>query len=554
MVRSRRLLTRGLLTRGLLTRGLLTRGLLTRGLLTRGLLTRGLLPRKIPHPRVDPALACGVIALALGCLAVWVSVAPFGGRLSAIVRMAREDPISEYTLSDPGWVYGGAHYDGIYFFAMAIDPLALGRPHTLIDLGANRYGKPAYAWAAGALARFDPRAVPLTLVVVSLASLYVAALAASKVAAHLGLSPWLGLAIPLNPGLIFAVANDTSEAFGAALLCSTVWAWLSGRLAVAAALVVALCFAKEHLLLVPAGLLLWEAVRVLRAGPVGRRAVRAFFERARWLLPGPLLYAAWLVYVHSRFGTWSFSEGDNLHLPIPLAGWYESLTMAAGAAPGDLLLMQIATASVALQVAALAATLVGFAWAVRLRTPVAAIFVLVAILTCYLRWNQILFPKDLVRGVAFAFVLLPWVFGSRVPSPDEVGVSADGGRTRDEPGAREPGARSEGGEPNEPGGRSEGGEPDEPGARSEGGEKPDEPGARRERGRRDEHGSGRALGEAGASGASVDRPRASDERLGLDEPDAGPPATDKRERAGSRRSNDPAPGTATRRRAPRGRA
>ena len=370
---------------------------------------------------MDPAVACGLVALALGIVAVWVSVAPFNGRLSALVRMAHQDPIVEFTRFDPDWVYGGTHYDGIYFFTMAIDPLALGRPHELIDLGANRYGKPAYAWVAGALAGFDPRAVPLTLVVVGLASLYVAGLAASRVAARLGLSPWLGLAIALNPGLIFAVTNDTSEAFGAALLCACMWAWLSGRFAAAAALIIVLCFAKEHLLLLPAGLMLWEASRVVRARPLGRQSVRAFLVRVRWLLPGPILYACWLVYVHSRFGSWSFSEGNNLHLPIPLAGWYESLTMAAGAAAGDSLTAQIATASVPLQVAALGATLVGLVWAVRLRTPAAAVFVLVAILTCYLRWNQILFPKDLVRGLAFLLVLLPWVFASRVDDPDDDG-------------------------------------------------------------------------------------------------------------------------------------
>ena len=33
----------------------------------------------------------------------------------------------------------------------------------------------------------------------------------------------------------------------------------------------------------------------------------------------------------------------------------------------------------------------------------------VGVLMCFLGWKQTLYPKDLARDLAFAFVLLPWV-------------------------------------------------------------------------------------------------------------------------------------------------
>ena len=374
--------------------------------------------------RIDVAAVCGLVALAVGFAAIWISLLAGNGRLSSLIRMAPDDPIAELVRFDPDFSFTGAHYDGIYFFAMALDPLATGRAHELIDLAANRYGHPAYSWVAGLLALFDPRRVVLTLAAVNLVGLFVAGSAASRVASLLGRSPWLGLTVAVSPGLLFAAANDTSEVFGAALMFLVLWAWLGGRFGLAGALIVPLCFAKEHLLLVPVGLALWETV-VLRRG--GDRAT--FLRRLLVLVPGPVLYASWLVYVHSRFGIWSFTEGDNLVLPFPLVGWYESLRMAADMALGDFGEMQIGTASIALQAAALAAVLIGVARALRLRTPVDAAFLLLAVLTVYLRWTQLMYPKDLIRGLAFIAALLPFVVFAVARRGDRGGSAGSGATT-----------------------------------------------------------------------------------------------------------------------------
>jgi hypothetical protein len=382
-------------------------------------------------PAIPRDVACGLVALAIGLAAVWLSVVGYGGRLSTLVRMVRTDPIARVVAADPDFVYVGSHNDGIYFLAIAVDPLATGQPHQLIDFAAYRYGHPAYGWAAGVLSLFGARLVPLALVLISLGSLFAAGLFASRVSEMLGWSAWGGLVIGFNPGLLFAVVNDTSEAFGAALLAATLWAWLSERRAVLTLLLIPLCFAKEPLLLVPVGLALWEAVASIRRGS---HAVSA--RRLAALVPGPALYIFWVAYVHGRLGIWPFAEGNTLDLPVPLAGWIGSMRTAADMATQGFPQMQVGESSLPIQLVSLAAVALGMIRAVRLRSPIDAIYLPIAILMCFLSWYQVLYPKDLIRTLAFTFILLPAVLPNArwparesprdVPRAEGEGVSDDG--------------------------------------------------------------------------------------------------------------------------------
>ena len=358
---------------------------------------------------------CGVVALALGLLVVYTSIVDRGGRLSLLVHMTSGSAIAQIARTDPGFRFVGSHYDGVYFYAIALDPLANGRAHTLIDAGANRYGHPAYGWAAGLLSLFGVRLLPLALVWISLAAMFVAAVAASRISSLFGWSPWGGLVIALNPGLLFAVGNDTSEAFGAALLVTSLWAWLTGRYRLAAVLVVGCCFAKEHLLLVPLGLALWEGVSLLRAWPTTPHRDLLTLHGRRFLLLaiGPALYVLWLVYVHGQFGQWSFLDGDAwgsvLAFPVPFVGWLDALRMAGRVAVRDYGGYQIGAASIVLQVAAISAIVIGLIRATRMRTPVDGVYLFLGALMCFLTWRQAFYPKDMIRGLALAFVLLPAV-------------------------------------------------------------------------------------------------------------------------------------------------
>jgi hypothetical protein len=220
----------------------------------------------------------------------------------------------------------------------------------------------------------------------------------------MGWSAWGGLVIGFNPGLMFAAANDTSEAFGGALLVVTLWAWLTERRLLMTLLLIPLCFAKEPLLLVPVGLAIWEAVVMIRGAP---RAMSA--RRVLGLLPGPALYALWVLFVHGRFGIWPFAEGNTLDLPVPLAGWVGSMLTAADLATQGFSQMQVGEASLPIELAALAAVILGMVRAIRFRSPIDAVYLPIAILMCFLSWYQVLYPKDLIRTLAFVFILLPAV-------------------------------------------------------------------------------------------------------------------------------------------------
>jgi hypothetical protein len=70
---------------------------------------------------------------------------------------------------------------------------------------------------------------------------------------------------------------------------------------------------------------------------------------------------------------------------------------------------QIGAASLVLQVAAISAIVIGLIRAIRMRTPADGVFLLLGALMCFLTWRQAFYPKDMIRGLALAYVVLPAV-------------------------------------------------------------------------------------------------------------------------------------------------
>ena len=332
--------------------------------------------------------------------------------------MAETEPMAEVARRDPDFVFvqPGAHYDGVYYYAMARDPFATGREHTLIDAAANRYGHPAYGWVAAAVSFGRLRALPNALVVVSVVSIVVATVLAARLYRALGWSPWAGLAVALHPGLQIAVSSDTSEAFGAALMLGVLLAWLTGHRVAAAVLIVPLCFAKEPMLAIPVGLAAWEGLAWLRARGPRIRGARRLLRRWALLAIGPAVYAVWLAYVRTRFGVYPFQQGLDA-IAFPLVGWADTLNRAGSLAAIGFYEMQIGQAMVAILAVTIGALLVGVVSALRFRTPIDPIYLLLSVLMVSLTWYTTLYPKELVRNLAFAFILLPFVLlGRREPS------------------------------------------------------------------------------------------------------------------------------------------
>jgi hypothetical protein len=351
---------------------------------------------------VARAAVCALVAVALG---VTTAIASTNGlNVTALVRMSNADPISALTPPGFSFVAPAAHYDGVYYYAIARDPLARGQAHTLIDKAAYRYGHPGYGWLAWlASGGGVPVAVPYALFFIGLLGLGIAAFAASLLATALGMSAWWGLSVALNPGLLFAVSADCSETVALALVLVAIIAWMRKRWLVAGVALTLGCFTKEPLLLLPFAFAVYETYHWWRS------AYRPsdVFRRITALCAGPFLYLAWLFYCEWVFARLP-SSGIN-QVALPLTGWVTTVRDAwSQLAYGD---SQVGSVTAPLLVAFGGVLVIGLVRGVRLRGPTDAAFVTFAVLALCTNWLVLLFPKDFLRTAALPIALVPFVIG-----------------------------------------------------------------------------------------------------------------------------------------------
>jgi hypothetical protein len=362
----------------------------------------------VKRPGAIPLL-CGVIALAVGLAAVVVEIAPHQWRVSALVRMTPTDAIAPLALkSDPNFVLlpSGNHYDGVYYYAVARDPLARGDAHTFIDQSPYRYGHAGYGWLAWLLSFGNALAIPLALVVLGLVGMTTSAVVVSRIAMELGWTPWAGLFAAFSPGLITGVIADTTEPIGVAAVALAVLFWMRGRLRWSVVFLIAACLIKEPYVLVPAALAVWESVLWLR----GRRPDR-LLQRGLALGAGPVLFACWYTYLRFNFGIWSFQASVGLFSP-PVTGWVGTLQKAVGLMQSDFNANQLGAAMVPILLAIAGALIAGATRAVRLRSPLDALFLMFFGVTALLNWWTLLYPKDMIRELTLPLLLLPAALAS----------------------------------------------------------------------------------------------------------------------------------------------
>ncbi|MDQ4124340.1 MAG: hypothetical protein M3134_01905 [Actinomycetota bacterium] len=361
------------------------------------------------------SLWCAIVTLLVAAIPVAVAVDKAGGKPSVLVRMEADEPMADLARSaDPGFAFvSEAHYDGVYFYAVATDPFATGEAHTLIDRAAYRYGHAGYGWLAWVASLGRTSAVPVALLTLGLAGLAIAAIALSRTAVALGWTPWAGLAVAFNPGLIYSLTALTSETVGAAFTSLALLAWVRQRYVWGAVAAAAACLVKEPFLLVPAGLALWELGRWLT-----HRNLGTVIRRVALLSIGPVVFACWYVYIRVQFGEWSFEATEGF-FAVPPFGWLEALGHASTMAAGADLESQLGAASAPLLAVVGAALIAGLVQAVRVRNPVGAVFVLVALLALALRPLGVLFPKDMIRELSIPLMLLPLVLAAKPAALEE---------------------------------------------------------------------------------------------------------------------------------------
>jgi hypothetical protein len=201
--------------------------------------------------------------------------------------------------------------------------------------------------------------VPLSCALIAVAT----AGAASFVARALGYSPWGGLLVALNPGLVYATTIDTSEPVAAALLVIVLLLWIRGRWRLALPVIAALCFMKEWFVLVPVGLALWELAKIVRT----RR--KDFWRRVAALAFSIGPFAVWYAYVILRFREWPAAPARDF-LQLPPTGWVQTARTAAAMGTETFDKLVSGHATVPLLAVVAAAFAFGTIRALRIRTPV----------------------------------------------------------------------------------------------------------------------------------------------------------------------------------------
>ena len=189
----------------------------------------------------------GLVGFSIGLAVVLRLLIPGDMDPTMFLTIGREKPVQkEYAERLLGRVdtRPGAGHDGKFFFAQANDPWYLDpEQHAeVLDRPFYRAGRMLYPLIAGGFGLFPPGIVVWSLVIINLLGLGAGTLIAAKLARAWSVSPWLGLAVALNVGLLYEVAIDGSGVVAYACCLAGVYAvvrerpWLAGSAFAAAAL------------------------------------------------------------------------------------------------------------------------------------------------------------------------------------------------------------------------------------------------------------------------------------------------------------------------------
>jgi hypothetical protein len=367
--------------------------------------------------------ACGVLAVVAALVALIPVLRPAGWSLTALPRVDANTGMGAAALArDPGFhtVTTGA-YDGQFYWGIAVDPIATGNVHQAFDKASYRYGHPLLGWLGWLLSAGQARAAPAALLAAGLASLFVAAVAASLLGRAFGRQGWDGLFVAANPGLIYASVHDLAEPLSAALLLGGLLAYTRGRRLVAAVCFGLLVLSKEQFVLVPLAVAAWELLR-------GRARLRE-----PWLLVACVLPAVcWWVYARAHFGEW-FTSGDTA-LTFPLRGWRRALLDAGIGtySPNGALNMADESTLVVLAALLVLLALAGLL-ALRLRGPTDAAYVVIGVVAACLAPNATSFLRDALRNLSVLLTLVPFVIASLPLLPMWRGRRGEGSSTAPPP-------------------------------------------------------------------------------------------------------------------------
>lgn len=320
---------------------------------------------------------------------------PAGGNPSIFLALGQDSPRqTEYAsnLLGPVVVRDALGHDGKFFFAQANDPLYLepGVHAAYVDRPVYRGQRMLFPLLAGGFGLFPPRVVVWAMLGLNLLALVVATGLGAGLAQLWGASHWVGLAVPLNLGLLSELDIGGAGVLAMLMLLGAVLALdrqVPGRpltLTVATVLLCLAALSREVALLFAAGVVVVLWLR-------GRRI--------HWpLLVFPVLaVGGWRLYLLTRLA--GLEPGDpSRELGPPFMGLWEAFGYWS-TEPIDLAIALV-----------LVAVLVMFAIrAVRSRNLLAwgalPTVALATILSVYV-WRE---PYDLARAVTPVLIAYPFL-------------------------------------------------------------------------------------------------------------------------------------------------
>jgi hypothetical protein len=343
-----------------------------------------------------PASLVGAAGLSIGVVIALRVLIPSGMDPTIFLTLGEDSPAqisyAHDVLGDVATRSGMGH-DGKFFFAQANDPWYVEpeRNAAVLDRPIYRGQRMLYPLIAGGFGLFPPGIVVWSLLVTNLLALGAGSFLAALLAERWGATALLGLAVPLNIGLLFELYIDGAGIVAYVCCLGALYALVSERTWVASILFAAAVLSREVMLVFTVGVfVLWW---------LDRR------ERPWRLVITPLVaMVAWYVYLELRLADVSGVGGGLKAFAPPFVGMSRAFRSWI-ADPGDLL--------ASLLILVVAVTFVPLA--LRNRLPIAwgaLPFVALATVLSVNVWGE---PFDLSRALVPILTAAPFILLVRQP-------------------------------------------------------------------------------------------------------------------------------------------
>jgi hypothetical protein len=209
-------------------------------------------------------------------------------------------------------IFPGTGHDGQQFYAIARHPFEPRAARDLLDSPAYRYRRILFPAVAGVLAPSGGRSLVIAMLGVSMIGVVLAAWALSRLP---GSPVWLPVVVGMTPGVGVSLSLSLADALATGLALAAVAASTSRRWGWMTAALIGAVLTRETLILVAVGL-------AFAPGMTRRWRVVTLASPA-------LLAGAWALWSTNALGT-GMAEGAGQQLALPLAGWVQSTSSAAG--------------------------------------------------------------------------------------------------------------------------------------------------------------------------------------------------------------------------------